>query len=175
MVRNVAVSGDNAKGRFARPPWTTKSGAWRQIDARLPEDHLARRIDQAVNLLDLSPLYASYLGVGKAFFSSDFKEDPWWGLGYSSEEQWLAAGSPSTSNDGYTRQIEVDDSDGLVVVVGCAVRVAEGVSVDLYWRKIDAGTAAVYTRTREGIGSETFTGSFPMDSTGLGFGVRYSF
>ena len=57
MARNTAVSGTYVSGRFARPPWTMNSGPWRQIDARLPEDHLARQIDQAVELLDLTPLF----------------------------------------------------------------------------------------------------------------------
>ena len=65
MVRNTAVSGNDAGGRFACPPWTMNSAPWCQIDARLPDDHLARQIDQAVDLLDLRPLFASYLGVGK--------------------------------------------------------------------------------------------------------------
>jgi transposase len=65
MLRNTAVSGTDVNGRFARPPWTKSSGPWRRIDAQLPEDHLARQIDQAVELLDLTPLFASYLGVGK--------------------------------------------------------------------------------------------------------------
>ena len=65
MVRNTAVFGNNTGGRFARPPWTKNSTPWRQIDAQLSEDHLARQIDQAVELLDLTPLFASYLGVGK--------------------------------------------------------------------------------------------------------------
>lgn len=65
MVRNTAVCGNDVGGRFACPPWTKNSTRWRQIDAELSEDHLARQIDQAVELLDLTPLFASYLGVGK--------------------------------------------------------------------------------------------------------------
>jgi transposase len=65
MVGNTAVSGNDVGGRFACPPWTRNSAPWRQIDAQLPEDHLARQIAQAVELLDLTPLFASYLGVGK--------------------------------------------------------------------------------------------------------------
>ena len=122
-----------------------------------------------------SYIIAPYLGLGMAFFSSEFEEDAWWGLGYNNEAQWQAAGSPSTSNNGYTRRIDVDDSTGFTVAAGCAFQVSHGFSVDLYWRYIDAETDAVYTREREGIGSETFTGHFPMASTGYGLGIRYAF
>lgn len=52
--------------RFAAPPWNTLSARWRQIDAQLPPDHLAREIRHAMTRLDLTPLYQSYRGRGKA-------------------------------------------------------------------------------------------------------------
>jgi Transposase DDE domain len=51
--------------RFAEPPWNDQSDLWRQIDAQLPQDHLAREIRQAMLHLDLTALYASYAGRGK--------------------------------------------------------------------------------------------------------------
>ena len=65
MVCSAAVSGNDARQHFARPPWTKTSEQWRRIDARLPDDHLAHGVNQAVELLDLTPLFDSYLGVGK--------------------------------------------------------------------------------------------------------------
>lgn len=52
--------------RFAEPPWNDQSAPWRQIDAQLPPDHLAREIRQAMTHLDVTELYASYAGRGKA-------------------------------------------------------------------------------------------------------------
>ena len=52
--------------RFAAPPWHTQSARWRQIDAQLPHDHLAREIRHAMTRLDVTPLYQSYRGRGKA-------------------------------------------------------------------------------------------------------------
>lgn len=57
--------------RFAKTPWTTASEEWRAIDQRLPVDHLARRIARAVALLNLTPLFDSYLGVGKKALRPD--------------------------------------------------------------------------------------------------------
>ena len=71
MVRNTAVSGNDGRGRFARPPWTKKSSEWRRIDARIADGHLAHHVNQAVELLDLTPLFDSYLGVGKEAIRPD--------------------------------------------------------------------------------------------------------
>lgn len=51
--------------RFAPPPWNRESEDWLRLDERLPQDHLARRIDRAVEMLDLEPLYKLYYGVGR--------------------------------------------------------------------------------------------------------------
>jgi hypothetical protein len=63
MLEGVACGGK--LDRFAPPPWTRESADWQALDRRLDDDHLARRVDRAVEMLDLGPLFASYLGVGK--------------------------------------------------------------------------------------------------------------
>jgi len=64
----VGDQGHDAKTvvHFAEPPWKVQSAPWRQIDAELPHDHLAREIRQAMTHLDLTWLYDSYAGRGKA-------------------------------------------------------------------------------------------------------------
>jgi transposase len=69
MVNGCSVSDKCA--RFATPPWTTESEEWQALDEHLPVDHLARRIAQAVDQLDLDPLWKSYLGVGKRALRPD--------------------------------------------------------------------------------------------------------
>lgn len=49
---------------FALPPWDEEDVHWREIDERLPESHLARRIDEGVDRLDLTPLLRVYEGRG---------------------------------------------------------------------------------------------------------------
>lgn len=49
---------------FAAPPWNRQSPEWLAIEDTLPADHLARLINEAVDHLDLTPLFASYAGVG---------------------------------------------------------------------------------------------------------------
>lgn len=43
--------------RFAQAPWNECTEFWRQLDAQLPPDHLAREIRDAMIHLDLAPLY----------------------------------------------------------------------------------------------------------------------
>jgi transposase len=69
MVNGFAAGGQG--DRFAAPPWTTDSEEWRALDQHLPPEHLARRIAFAVEMLDLSPLWDSYLGVGKRALRPD--------------------------------------------------------------------------------------------------------
>ena len=69
MVEGIPAPGK--RERFAAPPWTKESEEWRVLDQRLPADHLARRIERAVEMLDLSPLFDSYLGVGKKALPPD--------------------------------------------------------------------------------------------------------
>ena len=69
MVNPLADAGK--RDRFAAPPWTTESPQWQALDQRLSADHLARRIDRAVAMLDLTPLWESYLGVGKKALPPD--------------------------------------------------------------------------------------------------------
>src|SRR3954447_920187 len=50
--------------RFAPPPWNRRSPQWLAIEDSLSADHRARAIDEAVDRLDLTDLFDSYLGVG---------------------------------------------------------------------------------------------------------------
>jgi transposase len=49
---------------FAPPPWADDDPRRAELAQRLDDDHLARRIEQAVARLDLTPLWQSYAGVG---------------------------------------------------------------------------------------------------------------
>src|SRR5258708_33430035 len=63
MANGIAYCGK--RDRFAAPRLTTESEEWQALDQRLPPDHLARRIADAVEMVDLGPLFDSYLGVGE--------------------------------------------------------------------------------------------------------------
>jgi hypothetical protein len=64
----ISESSSHAKvpARFAQAPWNEHTECWRQLDEQLPRDHLAREIRAAMAYLDLSPLYHTYSGRGKA-------------------------------------------------------------------------------------------------------------
>lgn len=69
MVNGVTVGGKQE--RFAPTPWTEESPEWQALDQRLSADHLVRRIDRAVEMLDLAALFDSYLGAGKKALRPD--------------------------------------------------------------------------------------------------------
>jgi transposase len=69
MVEGFA-GGDKLE-RFAPTPWSEESEEWRALDQRVGTDHLARHVEEAVALLDLGPLFDSYLGVGKKALRPD--------------------------------------------------------------------------------------------------------
>ncbi len=71
MVPQVAPEGklgeaeDQRAGRWIEPPWTEASPEWLAIDAELPEDDVARRIDRAVEMfLEMDDLERSYARRG---------------------------------------------------------------------------------------------------------------
>jgi transposase len=66
-----SVRGAGKLDCFAAPPWTAESEQWQALDQHLPADHLARRLARAVELLDLGPLWDSYLGVGSKALRPD--------------------------------------------------------------------------------------------------------
>ncbi len=69
MVNGCTVT--DKGDRFATLSWTVESGEWQALDDRVRADHLARRISEAGDLLDLGPLWSSYLGVGKKGLPAD--------------------------------------------------------------------------------------------------------
>ena len=57
--------------RFAGPPWDHRSPQRLAIDDDLPAGHLARAIDEMVDRLDLTDLFASYAGLGSKPYRPD--------------------------------------------------------------------------------------------------------
>jgi transposase len=56
---------------FAPPPLDRNSPDWQRLDAKIPDNHLARQIDQAVDQLDLTILFNSYKGRGSTPYRPD--------------------------------------------------------------------------------------------------------
>ena len=51
---------------LAEPPWKAQSAPWRQLDAHLSQEPLAREMRQAMPPLDSPALYTSSAGRGQA-------------------------------------------------------------------------------------------------------------
>lgn len=63
--RKLQLNNPVTEVTFASPPWDEHDPHWQEIESRLPDNHLARWIDAAVDRLDLGPLFRSYEGRGK--------------------------------------------------------------------------------------------------------------
>lgn len=57
--------------RFAAPPWNEDDPRRLELQSRLPANHLARQIAQAVARLDLTPLFSAYGNTGSDPFRPD--------------------------------------------------------------------------------------------------------
>ena len=64
MVGCTRRPGKRAEVRFADPPWNEQSAEWQIRDQQVPADHPAREVVEAMKHLDLTPLFALYLGRG---------------------------------------------------------------------------------------------------------------
>ena len=64
MVSRRRRLGKYTSVRFADPPWSKDHSEWLYVDRMLPAEHLARRVTEAMQTLDLRPLYASYSAGG---------------------------------------------------------------------------------------------------------------
>ena len=63
MVLQTDAAG-NPAGHWRPTPWDKDSEDWKKIDAQLGPEHVARKIDAMVAMLNLSQLAAGYAGVG---------------------------------------------------------------------------------------------------------------
>ena len=158
-------------GPFATPPWDRDSPDWQRLDAKLPADHLARRIDQAVEGLDLTGLCNAYAGKGSQAHRPDLllkvvlyemqrkRSSPaqWFeDLLLDEACQWLAFGS----RPGRSRLYAFRDRLGPVLdglhngLIGTAV--AEGLT-DARQASLDGSTVAAHASRHRLLNEETLT------------------
>lgn len=64
MVGRRRRLGNQRKARFAVPPWNQEHPRWKELDERLPQNHVAREMVAALGHLDLSSLFETYSGRG---------------------------------------------------------------------------------------------------------------
>lgn len=88
--------------------------------------------------------FTPYGGIGMAFLSCSFENDPWWYYGWPSPEAYEDAGSPTEFRNGYKREIRVDNADAFVVVAGCDYRLGEHWFADVYLRYLSLDLDAHY-------------------------------
>lgn len=75
-----------------------------------------------------------HAGAGLAYEFTDFNEDKWWKLGYSSADSWRYYGATNKARQGYYREIHVDDGFGLTLAAGVSWRPDPRFELDLSLR-----------------------------------------
>ncbi len=112
-----------------------------------------------------------FAGVGVAFLSIAFDEEPWWALGYGSPEDYERLGRPAVAR-GKTREMLPEDSgEGFIVAAGADIRLFRHLSASLYWRYMDLDTKMGY-RTA---GEEKAPKEIPLSNMAYGAGLKYVF
>lgn len=119
--------------------------------------------------------FTPYVSLGVGYFFGDFDEAAHWGLGYSDPSVYEALGSPSTSNNGKIRIMEVDDEVALVMAAGCTYKITDRLSLDLSLSYTAVETDATFTGYVDGIQYIEQDGSFPLDNVALRAGISFSF
>jgi len=147
------------------------------LEMKGPVLSLFGRYPFEVNIGEWTTIVSPYAGIGLAFLSADFNAEGWWHYGFATPElynQWVANGSPASAIT-YSRTMTLTDDTGTALSLGCSFRVWNRLSVDLYFRSVDAGSDATFLRAYSDGNSEATHGHFPLSHKTHGLGVRYSF
>ncbi len=120
--------------------------------------------------------FTPYVQVGIGLFSGDFSESDHWGLGYTNPATYAAAGSPSTPNNGYHREIDVDSTTATLFGAGCYYQINENFLVDLSFLYTSFDLDGTFNGI-DASGDITISqdGTFPMSNYQFRLGVAYQF
>ena len=95
-----------------------------------------------------------YIEIGKARYDNHFDPLPDW------------------SQEG-RREFQLEDSEATYVAGGCLVEVYQGLSIDLYVRRVDVDIDGIYIFRGDDRENEPFT--FTLEHIAYGFGLAYTF
>jgi outer membrane protein W len=99
--------------------------------------------------------FTPFAEIGVAFYNAYFDEDPNW-------------------SDGGLRRMDPEDTEALVVAVGCDYALTENLSVNVYLRAVENADVDI-AWYRRGDPEPQRSGSFPLDYYGAGVGIKYAF
>ena len=122
-----------------------------------------------------STKFSPYASVGVGFYSGDFDESAHWGLGYSDPAQYEALGSPSTINNGRTREIVIDSEVGILLGLGCTYAFNQNWLLDLSMQYTQVDVDATFNVYTNGVLDTDQYGHFPMDNLAFRLGLAYQF
>jgi outer membrane protein W len=131
----------------------------------------------SVYRMDKHGRFAPHAQLGVAWMQGNFNPAHWWALGYEHESDWVLLGSTDQARNEITREIEVDDSLGLVAALGSRIEVTPRWSGDILLRYMYLESDATFTEKRAGrpIPGTGDSNTIPFSHLALGVGVAYAF
>lgn len=102
--------------------------------------------------------FTPFLELGVAFYNPYFDES----------ESWADDGD-------YRRYMEVENTEALVIGLGCDYSFTDNLSMNLYARMVDGATIDAQHFNSESPSRPRQTGDFNLDYFGLGIGIKYAF
>lgn len=103
--------------------------------------------------------WTPFVELGVAFYNASFSED----------EEWADTGTFER------RYMEVEDSEALVVAVGCDYNFTENLSANVYARLVDGAKADAGHFQTGNTRIPRQVGDFVLDYIGFGAGLKYAF
>lgn len=136
--------------------------------------HMSGPVYTATLRMPIEDTVTPFVGLGYAPWTAEFEYAPWWHLGWSSPEDYAAAGSPGTST-GRVRHMVVDDDTSQVITAGVALKLYRHAELELMMRKLELTSQARFYAQAGGPRSLVRSGEFPMDHTSYGVALKVVF
>ncbi|MBM9514469.1 outer membrane beta-barrel protein [Desulfogranum marinum] len=122
-----------------------------------------------------SSSFTPYVSMGLGFFTGDFEEADDWALGYYDPAEYAALGSPTTSYNGVTRVMDIDNEIAFLIGIGVAYSVTEHFSLDVSMHYTAVEADATFSSYKYGILTSEQDGSFPLDNVAVRAGLTFTF
>ena len=147
------------------------AGPVASLVGRLPLDTVTGLFSSSEAVNKWASRVVPFAGIGCTFFDESIDADPWWAHGYSSQDQYEAAGSPSRNNHGYHRSFKMRNQEATILLVGASILLGDSLSLNASWTQADLDFDSSYYLAGR-LGGE---GTIPFHYATKTIDLRYRF
>jgi hypothetical protein len=164
---------EQVRGRTRTSSWDNHTDG--DIDVMGPQFSLIVRLPNRTR-------FTPTAGVGYAWLNSTFEHNPVWYNGFGGEDKivnynnWVQAGRPPWPNNGYRREIILEDTSAVILLAGLEIRITDHLDFNLFAQ--DMAVEDIDLRYELSFGGNVTRreySRFPMANTSYGAGVRWTF